>query len=342
MCPIKCDYGIDLYAEQICCHIEQLSNFIIFRVDKCDQKMNFPMPAKQINRIIKISFYNLPILLLLFFFQCVNNPSQMEPQNIVLNIERDTTIGPGDTLLLIIASPEKDPPYFWVFDNETVDTTYKSYYPVVWPVSDTGKHTVAVLTPDLHMYIPETLTITVRGIRPNVKIEGPSEAVTNDTTVFHVSGTDHDGFILTYMWSVDKRGDFWSSDTSDSLVATFPEAGPQTVRVRALDDDRLSSYTDSLQVNVVLKSLYAPEVEIEGPAEVDAKDSVIFYANGTDRDGSIEKYYWSTDKLGLLWFSDTSDSFVVMWNISEAGPQTVRVRAVDDDGLSSHIRFFAD
>ena len=64
-----------------------------------------------------------------------------------------------------------------------------------------------------------------------------------------------------------------------------------------------------MQIDVVLKNLYAPEVKIEGPSEVDVNDEVVFYVNGTDRDGSIEMFYWSTDKMGCSGLSETADSF---------------------------------
>lgn len=137
---------------------------------------------------------------------------------------------------------------------------------------------------------------------------------------------------LKFLWSID--GSLKEDTTSDSccMVQWFsPDTASHTVVVRAIDRYGRVTPAETVFVSMVYS---IPEVSIEGPDSLSINDTAVFTAHSRDDDGVVEKYLWSVDPGGDLWF--TGDSMMKhSWKKDEYGIRTVRVRAVDNTGLLS-------
>jgi hypothetical protein len=268
------------------------------------------------------------LLILFSLTGCISDPTE----RISFSPDRDTfLIGPGDTLSLCIDYPAQPwGGFFCNVDNVRYRVANGNTFYLTWPVSDTGKH-VVVLGVESDKYLPETIIVYVQADKPQVKIKGPSQAIVNDTVVFHVQGSDNDGSVTQYLWSIDKNGDFWHTDKSDSfkVVWSITEPGNHTVRVKGIDDDGLISDPDSTVINII--SL-CPTVSLPGDTSVFYNDTLILVSSASDSNGKVIGYKWKVD--GLV-DSCSSDTLILTWNIKSAGKHVVTVVAVDDDSLES-------
>jgi len=275
-------------------------------------------------------------LKMLFFFfllalfsltGCISEPAH----RISCSPDRDTLIGPGDTLSICIDYPAQPwGGFFCYVDNVRYRVANGNTFYLTWPVSDTGRH-VVVLGTESDKYIPDTIIVFVQAGKPQVKIKGPSQTIVNDTVVFHVQGTDKDGTVIQYLWSIDKKGDFWYTDKNDSfkIIWGITEPGPHVVRVKGIDDDLITSDPDSIVVNVI--SL-CPTVSLSNDTSVFCNDTLILVSNASDSNGKIIGYKWTVD--GIL-NSSSTDTLLLSWKVKSAGKHIVTVVAVDDDTLES-------
>ncbi len=258
---------------------------------------------------------------------CISDPTH----NISFSPDRDTLIGPGDTLSLCINYPAQPwGGFFCNVDNVKHHIVNGNTFYLTWPVSDTGEH-VVVLGAESEKYHPDTIIVSVRAEKPHVKIEGPLQAVVNDTVIFHVTGTDNDGSLVRYLWSIDKKGEFWYSGMIDSFKVTWgiDEPGNHVVRVKGIDDDGLISNPDSTVINIITLS---PTVSLPSDTSVFSNDTLIVISSGADSNGKVISYKWNIDGSMDLCSSDTLS---LCWNLKSAGKHVVTVVAVDNDSLES-------
>lgn len=272
-----------------------------------------------------VSFFFLPALIPLT--GCISDPVH----RISFSPDKDTLIGPGDTLSLCINYPAQPwGGFFCNVDNVRYRAANGNTFYLTWPVTDTGEH-VVVLGVEQEKYLPDTIIVVVRADRPHVKIEGPSQAIVNDTVIFHVKGSDDDGSVARYLWSIDKNGDFWQTDTIDSFKVTWgvTQPGIHVVRVKGIDDDGLISDPDSTVINVIT---LRPSVFLSHDTSVFCNDTLILASSASDSNGKIIGYKWTVDGSTD---SSSSDTLVLSWNIKSAGKHVVTVVAVDNDSLES-------
>ncbi|MBN1576141.1 MAG: SGNH/GDSL hydrolase family protein [Chitinispirillaceae bacterium] len=134
------------------------------------------------------------------------------------------------------------------------------------------------------------------------------------------------------------RDDSWTIDTSDAASFTavweFPDTGLRRIIVWAVDsaDRQRQSNKDTVTVHVVC---YMPEVTISGPEGAVINDTVVLKAEGTDRDGTIERFEWRADGRRTFVTSAAEDSLLLQWAINDTGKQTVLLFAIDNDGQRS-------
>ena len=274
-------------------------------------------------------------LLLSFFFQigCVNDPAEIKPQKLILNVDRDTVLRPDDTLHLFVEWPIETEDYFiWIVDGKRIERTKHKQFPVFWSLGDTGKHTVIVGIPEMKQFVPDTAIIYVKAQKPGVTLHGPQNVSINDSAVFQVEGFDNDGFIKMFFWSVDRTADFWYEDGSGLFKKAWgtSEHGIHTVRVKAVDNDGLSSEIDSLQVEVTLDP---PEVYlINRDTNIYIHDTLLIECIGKDSNGTVIGYRWRVD--GQL-VAEEENSLVLTWGLEGVGEHTVTVTAIDDDSVLS-------
>jgi hypothetical protein len=154
----------------------------------------------------------------------------------------------------------------------------------------------------------------------------------NDTAILHAVGTDTNGRVTEYVWSLD--GGAYRDTTVIGLVAKVwgrTGAGTHRVKVKAIDDDTVESLPDSMTVTVMAG---APRVTAMKDTVVFINDTAVLHATGTDTNGRVVSYLWALDGAA---FTDTTTTGVLkaMWGKTGAGTHRVKVVAVDDDTLLS-------
>lgn len=293
----------------------------------------FFLPEHVNNQMIKIKKL-LPLSFLyavLMITGCIDDPPK--PQRIAFSPDKDTLIGPDDTLLLCVDYPDqRSLRYYWKIDDVQCEITDSNVFYATWAVCDTGRHNIVLGVLDADNFIPDTISITVRGSNPQVKMSGPLKVIVNDTAVFHAKGIDRDGSVKSYLWSVDKKGNFWYSDTSDSFKIAWRlfESGLNIIRVKGIDDDGLVSNTDSLIVNVV--KLHPAVKLLSADTAVFSHDTLLLKCTASDSDGQVIRYKWSIDGNA---FPGISDSLYLSWGVESAGKHIVTAVSIDDDSLQS-------
>jgi len=273
------------------------------------------------------SVFLFSLLSLFSLSGCISDPTH----RISFSPDRDTLIGPGDTLAINIDYPAQPwGGFFCNVDNVRYRIANGNTFYLTWPVSDTGKH-VVVLGTESDKYYHDTIIVFVKADKPHVKIKGPAQATVNDTVIFHVKGTDNDGSITQYMWSIDKNGDFWHTEKKDSfkVVWGISDSGTHVVRVKGIDNDGLISDPDSTVINVIT---LCPIVSLSHDTSVFCNDTLILISSASDHNGKIIGYKWTVD--GSL-DSSSSDTLILSWNTKSAEKHLVTVVAVDDDSLES-------
>lgn len=145
----------------------------------------------------------------------------------------------------------------------------------------------------------------------------PNPAVKGDEISFDGKGID-DGYIVNWEWSssidglLSKQEDFTTSSLS---------IGSHTIRFRVQDNDGQWSDYASIVLTVTPPTTYeqnkpptATIVQIS-PQEIEYGETVYMSGSGTDTDGHVVEYYWSSSIDGYL--SDKQSFYISNLSIGE-------------------------
>ncbi|MBD3244229.1 MAG: hypothetical protein GF331_26795 [Chitinivibrionales bacterium] len=150
-----------------------------------------------------------------------------------------------------------------------------------------------------------------------------------DSVRLHASA----GGASRYVWIQD--GDSGTADTTADTVYTLSwdtaDAGMHLVTVKALGANGLASSVDTIGVDV---HLYAPRVTAPSDTTTWVHDTLRLTAAGQDTNGTLVAYRWSIGDNPTP-YTVSEPHFSHVWTPDEAGPHTVRVAAIDDDGIVS-------
>ncbi len=200
----------------------------------------------------------------------------------------------------------------------------------------TGTRTLAALTITVATVAALPLLLCTNPVEPDpllpeLRTMRDTVVAVCDTVRLHVSGTARG--TLRYEWTVD--GDtsttHTSTDTAYALRWDTGGAGMHYVAVRALESTGLASTTDTIRLDV---RRYAPLVVAPHDTNTWINDSLLLTAAGEDTNGTIVAYRWWVDGDSSI-RTTPSPTLACAWGAEEPGPQTVRVVAVDDDGIES-------
>jgi tetratricopeptide (TPR) repeat protein len=195
-----------------------------------------------------------------------------------------------------------------------------------------GVHNItAEITDSNGLIISDSIEITIQSFSaPVASIVRPSNGnvFKNGTNIiFSGSASDSDGNITSYLWTSDKDGILGnSSDIETSSLSV----GKHKITFSVTDNDGLTS---SYSINIEITALNAPSVSIWSP--VDGADyrkgqEVTFVGVGSDLDGNITSYLWTSDKDGVI---GTTSSFT--FSGLSLGLHTITLTLTDNDGLTS-------
>jgi hypothetical protein len=223
--------------------------------------------------------------------------------------------------------------YTWAIDGiHFSDTTSGDSIVHAWSRADTGRRIVVLVKAIDNDSLVSQSDSTVVGIRlgvPLVKAMGDTAIFVHDTLTVRAAGTDTNGTIVRYLWSIDNGG---YSDTTSfgalKIVWPLQDTGSYTIRVRAVDDDTIQSKSDSLKV--VVKP-GRPRILAQHDTTVRWGDTCSVTIAGIDSNGAIVKYLLNSTGGGSWTDSSANGTFKLTSNINTSKKVVAGVR--DNDGL---------
>ena len=166
---------------------------------------------------------------------------------------------------------------------------------------------------------------------PRVRAPHDTDVAINDTSAFNAAGSDENGRVVGYQWSLD-HGQTWPFSSPDSGPVRFSwdlsQVGAHSIWVRARDNDSLSSSPDSFTVTV---HAYRPAVRHVADTVVSQYATVSIHVVATDTNGAIVEYYWKTGSAAA--WTDSSISPDLAFSHPQGGGLNVTWGAEDHDGL---------
>ncbi len=158
-------------------------------------------------------------------------------------------------------------------------------------------------------------------------IFSPGETTRPDSVIFRWTGTDPDGTVSFFRWSLDDSA--WVESYSNEVVLNGLSDGAHWFQVKAVDDDQMEDPIPA-RVDFFVISNVPPQTTITiGPSSEINVTNVYFEWEGTDENGSIVGYEIKLDGESWTW-ADTT--FIMKENLS-SGEHLFLVRAVDDEDM---------
>ncbi|MCG2711508.1 MAG: PKD domain-containing protein [Candidatus Omnitrophica bacterium] len=155
----------------------------------------------------------------------------------------------------------------------------------------------------------------------------PNPAQQGESITFTGSGTDTDGTIAGYNWRSSSDGNL---STQAGFSTSSLSTGTHTIYFKVQDNDGTwsSEVSQTLSVEMVVVN-QPPTASIDSisPNPAQIGDTVTFSGSGTDSDGTVVAYSWSSNLDGNLSTSATFDTTT----LSE-GTHTIYFKVQDDDG----------
>jgi hypothetical protein len=155
-------------------------------------------------------------------------------------------------------------------------------------------------------------------------VDGADYRIGQNVTFVGV-GSDKDGNITSYLWTSSINDII---GTTSSFTFSGLSLGLHTITLTATDNDGLTS-SDSAQISV--KDMRAPTASIVEPDNGDVfrqGDIIYFVGDGSDPDGNIVSWIWSSDIDGII----GNTQLFSRDNLS-IGRHDITLTVVDDDAL---------
>ena len=153
----------------------------------------------------------------------------------------------------------------------------------------------------------------------------PNPAVIGSTIYFNGSGTDEDGTVVAYNWTING---WHASDAANFSLANLT-IDTYTVVLSVQDDQGVWSATTTATLEVTPPPNEVPTAEIDSiaPQVVTEGENVAFNGTGDDEDGTVEAYEWASDLDDII--STARNFSTATLNV---GNHTITFRVQDDDG----------
>ncbi|MBN1308670.1 MAG: SGNH/GDSL hydrolase family protein [Chitinispirillaceae bacterium] len=253
----------------------------------------------------------------------------------------DTALSVNDTVAVACRANDADGrvvEYQWSIDGEgslwfsTRSDTLRRY----WRLPDTGWQTIRcrVIDDDGLSSPIDSISIHVFARPPQAAIEGSVRVSVNDSTLFTVHGTDTDGRIVRYQWSIEKSSGTAVETLSDSTITVVwykADIGKRAVGVIAIDDDSLHSLPAVCSVAVVND---LPELVPFPDTAISSLDTLLISRALADTSRRVAEYFWD---LGGDGWDDSTDVPEHVVGYTGVSPLMVIVRVRD-----TADRFFTD
>ncbi len=241
----------------------------------------------------------------------------------------------GDTIVFDSLASDPDGSvvsYVW---NSSLDGVIGSSQSFSASSLSIGTHVITLtVTDDDGLTDSDSISVTVRSLEaPTASILAPSdgdEFKDNQTVYFSGSGSDPDGSVVSYVWNSSLDGVIGSSQSfsTDGL-----SLGLHHITLTVTDDDGLTG-SDSIDIEV--KSLQAPTASILSPSDGDVfiqGQNILFSAVGSDPDGEIVSWQWSSSIDGTFYNQAGGNSSTFFFDSLSVGSHLITLTVTDNDGL---------
>jgi parallel beta-helix repeat protein len=174
--------------------------------------------------------------------------------------------------------------------------------------------------------VSETLNVTeVPNVAPVATIESitPNPAIVGDEITFTGNGTDTDGTIAAYLWTLNGTNLSTEASFSNSSIPV----GTHAITFKVQDDDGAWSGEVSETLNITEVPNVAPAANAGGPYEAVEGSAITFDASASsDPDGDTLQYRWDFESDGT-WDTELSADPAAShtWNDDWTGMVTVEV-----------------
>ena len=186
-------------------------------------------------------------------------------------------------------------------------------------------------TTELEIYPNAYPLATINSITSlNVSVYDPPHYRFDDVIVFRGTGSDSDGTIESHYWgyySMETEGTIFLSDDED-FTFVFNQSCITSCHILYLvTDDSGDEATAIIQVHIWPNSI--PNATIDHVSPPEARFDSDFYLSGvgTDSDGEITGYEWTSNKDGHL----SNEANTIVTNLS-VGEHLLTFRVEDNDG----------
>ena len=218
--------------------------------------------------------------------------------------------------------------YLWTIDGKIVSTKAS------FTTSNiaVGTHTISFWVQDNSKKWSEEATTTLTITDPNAPVARidsitPNPAPTGSSVTFRGSGTDKDGTIKAYLWTIDGKELSSKASFSTSNIA----AGTHTITLRVRDNSWKWSEeaTATLTINARPNVIPVASIDLIDPNPAINGSIVTFTGSGTDTDGTVVTYLWKLDGTNISHQSTFTNSSIPV------GTHTIAFWVQDDDGAWS-------
>jgi formylglycine-generating enzyme required for sulfatase activity len=166
---------------------------------------------------------------------------------------------------------------------------------------------------------------------PLVHAPRDTSVAINDSAAFFANGSDENGRVVGYEWSLD-HGKTWPVSSADSVPVRFcwglTQVGAHVIWVKDEDNDGLFSPPDSFTVTV---HSYRPVVKHVNDTIVSQYATVAIHVVASDTNGAIAVYYWKTGQAAE--WTDSSVNPDLTFSHPQGGALNVTWEAKDQRGL---------
>jgi PKD repeat protein len=229
----------------------------------------------------------------------------------------------------------------WRFEwGDGGDTDWITSPTATYAYSSPGTYTASLFVMDDHgmeCEEPATISIYVTGGSTNkaplARLSAtPDEVLVEEVVTFDATASyDEDGEVATYLFEF---GDGLSSGWMDQGLVThvYYAAGLYTASLMVRDDEGAQSESPATVRIAVEEPNRKPTATIEeiSPNPVTEGDEVTFRGSGSDSDGEVVEYMWSSGLDGIL-----SDQASFTRSNLTVGVQSIVLTVRDDDGAWS-------
>ena len=161
----------------------------------------------------------------------------------------------------------------------------------------------------------------------------PNPAKPDEPVTFEGSGSDQDGKVTSYRWSSSIDG-FLSS--SKRFSTNSISVGNHTITLVAIDDKGAQSEPATAELTVKPANLGpTADIELIVPNPATEGDKVRFQGRGTDPDGTVEGFVWTSSIDGVI-----SNDYDFSTTDLSVGVHTIGFKVKDDAGAWS-VEVFA-